>query len=193
MRPEVIYPHQLVEAHIRTVMGARMRLFDSLTNENMFTSMLMGLVDQLSIYCDVMHAAEVKTRYVWFKTGMQRCFLMVELVDRGAPLRLRDATDRWSFDIGNTERDFVAVNNARRWRFVEEYLTKLIEPTFSRIGDYLLAHQARKYDTRVGYRKVELGLVRYLEGVDATIWCAEIDPLPEVPGVPDSRSRYLVQ
>lgn len=189
---EPIFPHEVAEAYVRERLGGRMKLFDELADQHTFSNVLLGLVDQLSIYADMVPQSRLRLAGVRFRAG-KRSFVLVDLLDRGGPLRLRDATERWGFDVTDRPQDFVDVNNARRWRFLYRYLGSLIDPMFSQVANYMVAHRARTYANLQKAQPLSVGLIRYLEDVHVTSWCCELDPLPEIPGVPESRSRYFVQ
>lgn len=187
------YPHEVLEAYIRERLGRLVVVFGEDQNK-MLRPLTLGLTEQLSSYCDIIGGSRLKLGEVTLREGEVRSYIFADLTDRGAPLRLRDAMER--FDgaeySGDNVDDFAWSINARRWRFVERYLSTLLEPLLKRVGTHLSSYYARR-----PYATPQVGMLRLLEGVDKTTLCIEfddrsVDPRADV-NPKDTVGRYRVQ
>lgn len=180
-------PHEVLNAYVTDRLGRLGTVFGALSDE-LFDRLVFGLTEQLGAYMDCVPGARLKLGEVRIRQGKVRSFLLAEVTDRGAPLRLRDAMANWTAD-GDIPVDFVAMQNARKWRFIERYLSKIIEPLLKRslllLGEY--------YAARPG-AQVQVGLIRLLEDVDRTHACVEFDDRTGGKvSAAEARTRYAVQ
>lgn len=155
--------------------------------EGLVTSLVLGLTDQLSAYCELTPGSDLKLGPVSIREGEQRSYLFAELTDRGQPLRLRETMARFELEMESNFEAFAFNVNARRWAWVDRYLTRFLDPLLMRTVEVFETYYARR-----PHAKVTVGLVRFLEDVHQTKICAEIDDR-SVYGTQDPRSRYLVQ
>lgn len=168
-------PHELLVSAAQWMVGSALPadILDPLTT---------GVVEQLSVYEQVVPAATVRLRRTWVKPGEGAWYVMAELSDRGRPLRLRDAFLLWRVAVSN-EHDFVATVNTRRGHFVERHLSSLLAPLWRRVADLLVAVR-REHP----YTVPALGTVRLLEDVERTVLCIELTLRADE----DSPSRWRV-
>lgn len=186
-RPTV-NPHELLAAYVRERTGAAHfaerwgDLFDKAT---------IGVVEQLSIYCDAVPRARIRSDMPRVIEGHHKDFVMIPIRDRGGPIPLRDATKRWAstrLDDTANPYDFVHRTNARRWRFVDRNFHTLIDPMVRHLVERLDAYWP---ESRHG-RMPQSGMVRVLEDVNAAYVVFNLDHDPA--RVKDVwRSEYQVQ
>lgn len=181
-------PHELLGAYLVDRLGHRRLALFGAMREQLFEPIVIGLVDQMSAYCDQIPGARIRVRGVNVKQGAERAYLMASLTDRGRRLRLRDATERWDIDLKHDRADELTGRiNAGRWRFVERHLSSFLEP----LTDKLCGALATYYEERPG-AVVQAGLVRIIEGENATWLVAEIDDRSELTTT-ETAKRYEVQ
>lgn len=187
-------PHEVLYQRVCERIGRVVKIFEA-EQPQLLQSIVKGLMDQLSIYADMVPGAALTMAGARWRDGGDRKYLFIDFRDRGAGLRLRDATMRWDFDPGYFIQDFVNVHNARRWRFIERYASSLVVPMFARIASLLSEYEARTYEGKMGRKPVSVGIARFLESIDRTTWCCEIDPpaLDMDRDTKDRASRWNVQ
>ena len=187
------FPHEILEAYVRERLGRVVAVFGE-DADKMLRPLTLGLTEQLSSYCDIVGGARLRLGDVTIREGACRSYIFADLTDRGAPLRLRDAMER--FDgadyVGDNVDDFAWAVNARRWRFIDRYFGRLLDPLIKQVGTHMLTYYARR-----PYAKPQVGILRLLEGVDKTTLCIEfddrsVDPREDV-NPKDTRGRYQVQ
>ena len=186
------YPHEVLEAYVRERLGRLVDVFGE-DADKMFRPLTLGLTEQLSVYCDLVSGARLKLGEVTVREGGKRTYIMAHLTDRGGPLRMRDATAHFEGDYdGDWVNKFVDGVNARRWRFVERYLNSFLTPLLSRVRDTVITYYERR-----PHAKPNVGMLRFLEGVDSTLLCIEIDDRGvaaiDEAGTKDSPERYRVE
>ena len=185
---DAVNPHEILTAYVRERTGAYhfaerwADLFDAATQ---------GIVEQLAVYCDLVPSSRIRADRAVLREGFHRDFVMIRLYDRGKPLRLRDATERWAHDTTidtDSPNDFVWRVNARRWRFVERHWHQVIEPVVRSLGECLNAYWP---EGRKG-KLPRAGQIRLLEDVDATFLTINLEH--DAPRQNDVwRSDHLVQ
>lgn len=187
MVTESLNPHELLACYLRERLGKKAEWLQAMQAE-LFDSLIVGVTDQLSAYEESTLGAQISLGEVKIREGKVRSYLLANVRDRAGPLRLRDALRRWDITLTTSnEFELAARVNARRWRFVDRYLSRVIEPLIRGAATSLGEYYARRPggNTRVG-------LLRILEDVDKTWLCAELD-VREIETPKDIyRQRYSV-
>lgn len=179
------HPHELLAAFAADRCG---RVADgvSVFARGLFGKVLLGITEQLGIYCDCVPGARLRLGRVTLREGTDRTYLFAALTDRGGALRLRDAMHIWTAP-GDIPVDFVEQTNARRWRFLDRYNSGIVAPLMGKMHDRLAAYYAERLGATFNF-----DLIRFLEGVDCSYLCIEIDTRG-APSTRDDAARYRVQ
>lgn len=178
--------HELLELYVKERVGRPGERLSTFACD-LFRPLLIGVVEQLSVYAEMTPGARLSAHEARIRSGPGRTFILLELRDRGGPLRLREATQRFDMEIDNQVDHFARDIGARRWRFVERNLTRVIEPAvrnvLSAVDAYYASHP---------YAVLEFGLTRLLESVEATYLCCEIDVREKREGPKETAASYRV-
>jgi len=196
MTTEAIPPHLILERYVNDRLGRVRDMFAESGTEDMYSNMVNGVAEQLSCYMASVGGAKLKAGEVRLRVGKTRSYVLVEVRDRGGPLRLRDAMRQWAAaennfkasDDGDTSMDWAFRTISRRWRFIDRCFDSVVEPLVRGMAEQVTTYFARK-----PYAMINCGLVRILEDVDRSYICAEIDDQGGHNQKDVSRSRYEVQ
>lgn len=185
-----VNPHELLFATVQERIGRRQKAFGALADD-LLQPLVLGLTEQLSIYCESL-PARLRLGGVRLRQGGERAYVLAELCDGRGPLRLRDATLRWQAvaDQGTDNPwEFVHRQNARRWRFVDRYLSRLLLPLLTQVSECVI-----EYQLRCPGAVPTCGFMRILEDVAQTYLCVEIDDRSgePKPGSAETVGRYRV-
>ena len=181
------FPHQLLERYVADHIGRRADLFGDFADD-LFVPLVQGISDQLSIYVDVRPYARLSIAAVTLQEGAERCYVLIGIQDRGNPLRLVGTMEHWDMPLQtNTPTELGELINGRRWRFIDHWLGRFVEPLLCGVADIMVEFYQRK-----PHATPKAGMIRFLEGVDMTHLCVEIDDR-SVPTTNDVASRYRVQ
>lgn len=167
--------------------GRRRQVFGALADE-IFRPLLLGLVDQFSIYTDCQPYARLRFCDALLRDGAVRSYCILRVQDRRGPLRMRDAMRYWRPSDGDRIDSFVQEQNGRRWRFLDRWLGGFMTPLFQRMGDALVTYYRRK-----PYAQLTAGICRLAEGVDATHVVVELDVRERPRQHVEQARRYQVQ
>jgi len=147
-----------------------------------------GVTDQLSVYVDQRPRARLRSQMPRWIEGAERTYLLVPLHDGRGPVRMRAAFEGWDIEVSsNFDMELAERVNARRWRFVERNLTRFLLPLLEDVADAMQTYYAQR-----PFAKPKAGITRFLEGVDVTTLCIEIDDRSAITAQDDDR-RYRVQ
>ena len=182
-----LLPHELLNEFLAFHVGRRTDLFGEFY-DTLWEPLVQAVSDELSIYLDMTPFARLRVGQVYIREGAERAYLFVQMRDRGGPLNVLGVMSRWGWDVPTYTYELANLVNGRRWNFLDRCLTSVMLPLLTSVADALGNYYQRK-----PYAKPAAGLIRWLEGVDSTLLCAELDDrsLPTRTG--ENRSRYLVQ
>lgn len=178
-------PHEVLVEYVGDALGRRRAAFGDALVPELFEKIVLGVTDQLSGYMQCCPGAQLRMGEASLKHGATRSYILVQVDDRGAPLRLREATQR--FDIlASSDDTLVFQVNSRRWAFVDRHFHSLLEPLLTRIADTVVTYYRQR-----PYAKPTAGIIRFMEDVHRTVLVTEIDDRSEVvPGAKDTVGRY---
>ena len=158
------FAHELAVAHLLDTVGA-----GSIAEE--LRPVILGFVDQMSIYLDCMPYADFRVGPVSIRVGEQKSFLLAKISDRRSPLRLREATSRWTFFTQTGRIDeMVGRVNARRKGFLNLYTHRVLRPLCKGLAERLTEYSMQRPGARVNFN-----MSRFMEDVSATIFCIDFD------------------
>lgn len=181
------HPHQLLDRYCADRIGRRQDLYGQFST-SLFSPLVHAVSDQLSIYLDQRPFAHFRCRSVALREGQERAYLLAALTNRDAPLRISAAMDGWDIQLRtNEEMELAKLINGRRWRFIDKWMGKFFAPLLEQIADTMLEYYARK-----PYAVPRAGIIRFIEGVDHTYLCCEVDDR-SIADQRDPAHRYRVQ
>lgn len=173
--------------YVADSIGRRQERFGEFADD-LFIPLVRSVSDQLSIYNDIRQYARLRVHDVRLWEGAERTYILVGLRDGRGPLRLKDAKQRWAIKLDTSrEMELSQHINGRRWRFIDRWLGAFMGPLLSQVSDALAEYYARR-----PYAKPRVGIIRFLEGIDTTYLCVEIDDRSEQTNREQS-GRYRVQ
>lgn len=180
-------PHELFVAAVEDALGRRTVLFGQMSDD-FLAPLVRGVADELSIYLQMRPAAKLSASRARLLEGHSRTYVLTDVQDRKAPLRLNAEFDRWNIRLETSgPKGLVDSVNARRWYFANREMHRFLLPLLTDMSDVLVEYYLRR-----PYAVPKCGIIRWLEGIDATTLCVEVDDRSQ-PSKGDWADRYRVQ
>jgi hypothetical protein len=181
--------HSVLVEYVGSALGRRTAAFGDALVPELFEKIVLGVTDQLSGYMQCCPSARLRLGTATLRQGAVRSYVLIPVSDRGAPLRLQEATQRWDMIATDSASTLVFEVNGRRWAFIDKYFHALLEPALTRIADAVITYYYRR-----PHAQPTAGLIRFMEDVHKTLLVTEIDDRSETElGKADTVGRYYLQ